>query len=301
MEIVILTGMSGAGKSTAMRALEDMDYFCIDNLPPGLLPGILRSIATTEKENIAADELENTRVQKMAIGIDIRSLMRFGNISEDFKKMFPQGIEHKIIFMEAADDTLVSRYKQSRRNHPLAHNKTLIQAIKEERKLLQEIRAVSDIIIDTTEMALPDLKDFLYESLINDSGNQYMTILVQSFGFKYGIPLDSDLVLDVRFLPNPFYEKNLRPMSGLDQPVKDFVLKYDQVQKFLSFSQNFYEFSLPAYQKEGKVRLMIAIGCTGGRHRSVVLAEETAAMIRKMGYRVLLEHRDIGRDPAGGL
>ncbi len=301
MEIIIITGMSGAGKSAAMRALEDMEYFCIDNLPPGLLPGLLRSIAATQEENIAADEKEHMRVQKMAIGIDIRSLMRFGNIPADFKKMFPEGIEHKIIFMEAADDVLVSRYKQSRRNHPLAHNKNLINAIQEERKLLREIRAISDIIIDTTEMTLTDLKDYLYDSLVSDSNDQYMTILVQSFGFKYGIPLDSDLVVDVRFLPNPFYDKNLRPMSGLDQPVKDFVLQYEQVQKFLHFSRDFYEFSLPAYQKEGKVRLMIAIGCTGGRHRSVTLAEEIAAMIRGMGYRVLLEHRDIERDPAGGL
>lgn len=300
MEIVILTGMSGAGKSTAMRALEDMEYFCIDNLPPGLLPGLLRSIAETEEEN-DADNVDKSHVPKMAIGIDIRSLIRFGNITSDFKKLFPDSIEHKIIFMEAADDVLVSRYKQSRRNHPLAGKQTLINAIKEERKQLREIRAISDIVIDTTDMTMNDLKSLLYESLIVDNYDYMMTVLVQSFGFKYGIPLDADIVTDVRFLPNPFYDRNLRPLSGLDQPVKDFVLSFEQVQKFLDFSREFYEFSLPAYQKEGKVRLVIAVGCTGGRHRSVALAEEVASMIRNMGYRVLLEHRDIRRDPAGGL
>ncbi len=298
MEVVIITGMSGAGKSSAMRALEDMDYFCIDNLPPGLLSGLLQAFRQSEEEqNPALPQ----RVQKLAIGIDIRGLIRFGNIPSDFSRLFPENYQHKIIFMEASNEALVSRYKQTRRNHPLASQISLIDAISRERVLLQNLREISDIIIDTTELSLSDLKETLFNTLQSDDSNQLMTVLVQSFGYKYGIPLDSDLVFDVRFLPNPFYEENLRELSGLDQPVRDFIFAHDQVHTFLECMRKFFEFSLPLYQEEGKVRLMIAVGCTGGRHRSVSLAEELSAILRDLGYHVLTEHRDIERDPAGGI
>lgn len=298
MQVVIITGMSGAGKSSAMRALEDMDYFCIDNLPPGLLPGLLKAFKVTEQD---PNPTLPTRVQKLAIGIDIRSLIRFGNISSDLLNLFSNGYDHKIIFMEAANEALVSRYKQSRRNHPLASKISLIDAINQERVRLQNLRELSDIIIDTTEMSLSELKETLFNTLKTDDQNQLMTVLVQSFGYKYGIPLDSDLVLDVRFLPNPFYQDELRNLSGLDQEVHDFIFAHQQVHTFLDYMKTFFAFSLPLYQQEGKVRLMIAVGCTGGRHRSVGLAEEISTILREMGYRVLTEHRDIERDPSGGI
>lgn len=298
VEVVIITGMSGAGKSSAMRFLEDMDCFCIDNLPPDLLPGLLQAYKDTEDE---METLESRRSQKLAIGIDVRSLIRFGDIASDFKDSFPKNCEYTIIFMEAATETLVSRYKQSRRNHPLAQTGNLIEAINEERNRLKELRGISDLIIDTTEMNLPDLKDFLFESLTFDEHDELMTVFIQSFGFKYGIPLDSDMVFDVRFLPNPFYIEELRELSGLDAPVKDYILQFDQVHKFLEHIQKFFAFSLPLYQKEGKVRLTLAIGCTGGRHRSVGITEELAVILRSMGYRILIDHRDIKRDPVGGL
>ncbi|NLJ71122.1 MAG: RNase adapter RapZ [Clostridiaceae bacterium] len=298
MEVIVITGMSGAGKSSAMRHLEDMDYFCIDNFPPLLLPGLLQSFAETEKE---MDALNSDRNQKLAIGIDIRSLVRFGNINADFLQMFPDGVNHRIIFMEASDETLVSRYKQSRRNHPLAGKGNLISAIREEREKLKELRGLSDLIIDTTGMSLHRLRDFLFDLLTENGQDGLMTIFVQSFGFKYGIPLDCDLVVDVRFMPNPFYIEELRKLSGLDTPVKEYVLRFAEVQEFLQLSQKLFEFSLPLYQREGKVRLTLGVGCTGGRHRSVTIAKELASILREMDYRVFVDHRDIQRDPAGGL
>lgn len=298
MEVIVITGMSGAGKSSAMRHLEDMDFFCIDNFPPLLVPGLLQSFAETEKE---MDALNSDRNQKLAIGIDIRSLVRFGNINSDFLQMFPDGVNHRIIFMEASDDTLVSRYKQSRRNHPLAVKGNLIAAIQEERKKLRELRGLSDLIIDTTEMSLPELKDFLFDLLTGNGQDELMTIFVQSFGFKYGIPLDCDLVTDVRFMPNPFYIEELRELSGLDTPVKEYVMHFKEAREFLKLSRSFFEYSLPLYQKEGKVRLTLGVGCTGGRHRSVTISEELASILNDMGYRVFVDHRDIKRDPVGGL
>ncbi|MGI6580261.1 MAG: RNase adapter RapZ [Saccharofermentanales bacterium] len=298
MEVIVITGMSGAGKSSAMRHLEDMEYFCIDNFPPHLLPGLLQSFAETEKE---MDALNSNRNQKLAIGIDIRSLVRFGNINSDFLQMFPEGVNHSIIFMEASDETLVSRYKQSRRNHPLAAKDNLIVAIRKEREKLRELRGLSDLIIDTTEMSLHELKDFLFDLLTENDQNELMTVFVQSFGFKYGIPLDCDLLLDVRFMPNPFYVSELREASGLDKPVKDYVMHFSEAREFLQLARRFFEFSLPLYQREGKVRLTVGVGCTGGRHRSVVVSEELASILRDLDYRIFIDHRDIKRDPVGGL
>lgn len=227
--------------------------------------------------------------------------MRFGNIRPDFLTVFPEGSKYKIIFMEASNETLVSRYKQSRRNHPLAVKSNLINAIMEERQKLQELRGISDLTVDTTEMSLYDLKDFLFNLLMNDDQDQLMTIFIQSFGFKYGIPLDCDLVADVRFLPNPFYIDDLRDFSGLDKSVRDYVMEFEEIDNFFKICRDYFKFSLPLYQKEGKVRLALGVGCTGGRHRSVSISEELADMLRDMGYRVFIDHRDIKRDPVGGL
>lgn len=298
MEIIVVTGMSGAGKSSAMRHLEDMGYFCIDNLPPKLLPGLLQAFAETEKE---MDILDSNRQQKLAVGIDVRSLMHFGAISSDFLQIFPEGSNHTIIFMEASNQTLVSRYKQSRRNHPLARSGNLMNAIEQEREKLRDLKGISDLTIDTTEMSQYELKDFLFDLITHTDYVKSMTIFIQSFGFKYGIPLDSDLVFDVRFLPNPFYIDELRDHSGLEENVSQYIMQFSETDTFLQICQNFFEFSLPLYQKEGKVRLTLGVGCTGGRHRSVRIAEEIGKLLSDLDYQIFIDHRDIKRDPVGGL
>jgi UPF0042 nucleotide-binding protein len=298
VEIIVVTGMSGAGKSSAMRHLEDMGYFCIDNLPPKLLPGLLQAFAETEKE---MDILDSNRQQKLAVGIDVRSLMHFGAISSDFLQIFPEGSNHTIIFMEASNQTLVSRYKQSRRNHPLAGSGNLMNAIEQEREKLRDLKGISDLTIDTTEMSQYELKDFLFDLITHTDYVKSMTIFIQSFGFKYGIPLDSDLVFDVRFLPNPFYIDELRDHSGLEENVSQYIMQFSETDTFLQICQNFFEFSLPLYQKEGKVRLTLGVGCTGGRHRSVRIAEEIGKLLSDLDYQIFIDHRDIKRDPVGGL
>lgn len=298
MEIIVVTGMSGAGKSSAMRHLEDMGYFCIDNLPPKLLPGLLQAFAETEKE---MDILDSNRQQKLAVGIDVRSLMHFGAISSDFLQIFPEGSNHTIIFMEASNQTLVSRYKQSRRNHPLARSGNLLNAIEQEREKLRDLKGISDLTIDTTEMSQYELKDFLFDLITHTDYVKSMTIFIQSFGFKYGIPLDSDLVFDVRFLPNPFYIDELRDHSGLEENVSQYIMQFSETETFLQICQKFFEFSLPLYQKEGKVRLTLGVGCTGGRHRSVRIAEEIGKLLSDLDYQIFIDHRDIKRDPVGGL
>ena len=294
MEMIILTGMSGAGKSQAANYLEDMGFFCIDNLPPHLLPELARSFLKGADSETPGGKLG---VNRIAFVVDVRSAELFDGFLPALDEIDRMGIPYKIIYLESTDQALISRYKQTRRNHPLAKQHGLSQAIVLERALLEPIKALAHTVINTSDFKGGELRDRLYSLLSEPGAEDRMTILIQSFGFKYGIPPDCDLVIDVRFIPNPYYNETLRPFSGLDEPVKQFVLQFEEANRFMDLQEQTIEFALPYYVREGKVRLTIGIGCTGGRHRSVALAEDLANRLRDNGMRVLVDHRDIGKDP----
>ncbi len=294
MELVILTGMSGAGKSLAANYLEDMGYFCIDNIPPQLLPVLVRAFnkgANSESPFVIG-------ISRLAIVVDVRSadlLQGFKPAIEEIKGM---GVPYRIIYLEATDKVLLSRYKQSRRNHPLAQGGSLARALETERVMLATIKDMASAVIETSDFKPGELRDRLYELLSESNLESRMTILIQSFGFKYGIPLDSDLVIDVRFVPNPYYIPELKFLSGLDEPVRHYVFSFEEGKSFMDLQEQAIRYALPYYVREGKVRLTIAIGCTGGRHRSVAMAEDLAARLQDTGYRTIVDHRDINKDPS---
>jgi RNase adapter protein RapZ len=285
--------MSGAGKSLAANYLEDMGFFCIDNLPPNLLPDLVHSYAS--RGNFAG--LPDLDMSRMAFVIDVRSLDLFDGIIPSLDKLNDMAIKYRIIFLDASDQVLISRYKQSRRNHPLAQGGSIVQALDLERQRLAPIKDLAADIVDTSNLSPADLRNILYDMLSATDRDERMTILIQSFGFKYGIPVDCDSVIDVRFIPNPYYIPELKQLSGLDQPVCDFVMSFDETRTFMEMQEKILEFAIPFYIREGKVRLTIGIGCTGGRHRSVVLAEDLAARLRDNKLRVVVDHRDLDKDP----
>ena len=293
MEVIILTGMSGAGKSLAANYLEDMGYFCIDNLPPNLLPDLVLSY-TKRSSSLCLDGLDMNR---MAFVIDVRSSELFEGILPALERLNQMDMPYRVIFLDATDQILISRYKQSRRNHPLAQGRGIVQAIEMERQRLAPIKELAADVIETSNLTPAELRDMLYAMLSAADRDERMTILIQSFGFKYGIPVDCDCVIDVRFIPNPYYMADLKPMSGLDQPVRDFVLSYQETVEFMNMQENIFEYTIPFYIREGKVRLTIGVGCTGGRHRSVVLAEDLANRLRDNHLRVVIDHRDLDKDP----
>jgi RNase adapter protein RapZ len=291
MEIIILSGMSGAGKSLAANYLEDMGFFCIDNLPPNLLPDLIHSYASSAGGPADFD------TNRMAFVVDIRSLELFEGVVPALEQLNQMGIKYRIIFLDASDESLISRYKQTRRNHPLAQGRGIVAALAVERQRLAPVKELAADVIDTTNLSPTDLRNILYAMLSPADRDERMTILVQSFGFKYGIPVDCDIVIDVRFIPNPFYIADLKMLSGLDQPVIEFVLSYDETRAFMDMQEKLLEFTIPYYIREGKVRLTIGMGCTGGRHRSVVLAEDLANRLRDNNLRVVVDHRDLEKDP----
>ncbi|MEA4888614.1 MAG: RNase adapter RapZ [Clostridiaceae bacterium] len=293
MDVIILTGMSGAGKSLAANYLEDMGYFCIDNLPPNLLPDLVNSY-TKRNSSLCSDEFDMNR---MAFVIDVRSSELFEGILPALERLSQMEISYRIIFLDATDQTLISRYKQSRRNHPLAQGRGIVQAIEMERQRLAPIKELAADVIETSNLSPTELREMLYAMLSSAGRDERMTILIQSFGFKYGIPVDCDCVIDVRFIPNPYYVAALKPLSGLDQPVCDYVMSFQETGQFMDMQEKLFEFAIPYYIREGKVRLTIGIGCTGGRHRSVVLAEDLANRLRDNHLRVVIDHRDLDKDP----
>lgn len=286
MRFVIVTGLSGAGKTQAVRSLEDLGYFCVDNLPSTLIPKFVE--ACSETRGI---------IDKIALVIDIRGGKFFDNIFEGLDYLKNNGYEYEILFLDASDEVLIKRYKESRRKHPLAPEGRIINGIKLERKRLEEIRNMASNIIDTSKLATRELKEKI-TGIYQKEGQieTKLIITVLSFGFKYGIPVDSDLVFDVRFLPNPFYIPDLKHYSGNETPVSEYVMSFPQTKEFVDKLHDMLKFLIPSYLKEGKRQLIISIGCTGGRHRSVTIANEIYKRLKSDGQIVNIDHRDIDED-----
>lgn len=285
MRFVIVTGMSGAGKSSALRMLEDIGFFCVDNLPVMLIPRFA---------DIAHDdELE---VDNVAIGVDIRSGDALGQLSLCLEDLKNRSYNYEILFLDANEPTLVKRYKETRRKHPLAKNGRINEGIAKERAKIEFLKQRADYIIDTSSLLTRELKGEIEKIFV--SGEEYNNIIItiMSFGFKYGIPRDSDLVYDVRFLPNPYYDLELRPLTGNDKPVADMVSDCEEYNTFMESLNNMLVYLLPYYKREGKNQLVISIGCTGGKHRSVTVANELHKRFQDLPYTVRLFHRDITKD-----
>lgn len=282
MEFVILTGMSGAGKSQAIKVLEDINYYCMDNMPPALLPNFAELCKGSSKE-----------VNKVAVVADIRGGFFFKDLFNSLDILKNKGIKYRVLFLDASDDELVKRYKELRRPHPLSTTGTIIDGIQEERILLKEVKQKSDYIIDTSNMKLGRLKEEILSIFLSGKISHNLSVTVMSFGYKYGIPQDSDLVFDVRFLPNPYYIEELKYHTGNDVKVQEYVMGFDTSVIFIEKLVDILDFLMPLYVKEGKSNLVISIGCTGGKHRSVTISNKIADILKEKNYRVLLTHRDV--------
>ena len=285
MRFVIVTGMSGAGKSTALNTLEDIGYFCVDNLPIQLIIRFAE-IAYGEDNDI----------NDVAIGVDIRSGVYLQQLSECLMQLKKLEYDYEILFLDSNDDVLIKRYKETRRNHPLARNGRVEDGIKQERAQIAFLRKEADYIIDTTSLLTRELKAELDKIFLENAEYNNFIVSIVSFGFKYGIPKDADLVFDVRFLPNPYYDLELRPLTGNDEAIQNFVMQYDEAKEFLNKIIDLLEFLIPNYIKEGKNGLVIGIGCTGGKHRSVTLANGIYKELHDLPYSARIEHRDIEKD-----
>ena len=291
MRFVIVTGMSGAGKSTALKMLEDAEYFCVDNLP----------IPLVEKFAQLTADGTSGEIQKVAVGIDIRSGQALPDLQSVLEWMSINGICYEILFLDASDDVLVKRYKETRRTHPLAGLGRVDEGIRKERKALEFLKKDADYILDTSQLLTRELKAEIEKIFVQNQDYKNLFVTILSFGFKYGIPADSDLVFDVRFLPNPYYVEGLRAKTGNDKEIQDYVLQFKEAHEFLDKLEDMINFLIPNYIAEGKNQLVISIGCTGGKHRSVTLANELyKRMADKKEYGLKIEHRDIGKDALRG-
>jgi len=283
VNLIVITGMSGAGKTVAVQALEDLGYFCVDNLPPVLIPKFVELM-----------EQSSSAISHVALVLDLRGREFFDAVYQTLDQLTEK--EHfkvQILFLDASDDVLVKRYKETRRRHPLAPHGSPLEGIRLERDLLKELKGRAQQIIDTSQLKPAQLREKIMQRF---SKNQHtLTINIMSFGFKYGIPIDADLVFDVRFLPNPHYLDEMRPKTGLDREVSDYVLKWNETKEFLHKLIELLSFLFPFYQQEGKSQLVIAIGCTGGKHRSVTLAEEIGRHFASQ-YPIEVTHRDLAKD-----
>lgn len=283
MRFVIVTGMSGGGKRTAQKMLEDMGFYCVDNLPVSLIEKFVELIATP-----------NSEISKVALGLDVRADQSFEEANSVLKQLRQKGYQYEILFMDADEAALIKRYKESRRVHPLAEDGRIEEGVRKERKILEKIRREANYVIDTSNLLTRELKEELDRIFVQNEEYNNLMVTVMSFGFKYGIPADADLVFDVRFLPNPYYIEELKPMTGNDRPVRDYVMKAEESEIFLQKLEDMVSFLLPNYVKEGKYRLVIAIGCTGGQHRSVTLANELYERMKgQRQFGMKLYHRDI--------
>ncbi|MDD6482058.1 MAG: RNase adapter RapZ [Lachnospiraceae bacterium] len=292
MRFVIVTGMSGAGKSTAMKMMEDMGFFCIDNLPIPLLDKLVDFTTNFD-----------TQMKNIAIGIDARSGKRLDTVDGMLEILRQKDVKYEVLFLDAEDGVLVKRYKETRRSHPLAQGERIDKGIERERQKLEYLKKEADYTIDTSRLLTRELKAELEKIFVRDEDFKSLMVTILSFGFKYGIPADSDIVMDVRFLPNPYYIEELRPKTGNDVEIQQYVMQFDEAKEFLDKMSDLIRFLIPHYIAEGKNQLVISIGCTGGKHRSVTLANE---LYKRMSggeskeYGLKIEHRDIGKDALRG-
>lgn len=282
MRIVIVTGMSGAGKSTALKVFEDIGYYCVDNMP----------IALVEKF-VELAVAGNSDIRNIALGVDIRSGQALSGFEDVLKRMRAGMVGYEILFLDSTDSVLVKRYKETRRAHPLAPSDRVDKGIALERNALAFLKRQADYIIDTSSLLTRELKQELEKIFVEDEEYNNLFVTILSFGFKYGIPVDSDLVFDVRFLPNPYYIEELKPLTGNDKPIQDYVMGFPQSADFMNKLEDMINFLIPNYILEGKNSLVISIGCTGGKHRSVALANELYKRLANKGYGLKIEHRDI--------
>lgn len=282
MEAMIVTGLSGAGKSQAIHCMEDLGYYCIDNMPPALIQDFV---------NLAAQS--QMKIDKAAFVVDIRS----GEFFEDFRNTLNElkkaGTEFKIMFLEASDEVLIRRYKETRRSHPLSPAGAIADGIRMERQRLDGIRGAADYILDTSNMKTAKLSEEIKKLLLTGDGSDDFTMTVLSFGYKHGMPLDADWVFDMRFIPNPYYLTSMKNLTGNSKKVQDYVLKFEESQRFITTIKNLVDYLIPMYKREGKSHLVLAFGCTGGQHRSVTMANEFTRIFTEEEKRVVLIHRDL--------
>lgn len=282
MEVIIVTGLSGAGKSQAINCIEDLGYYCIDNMPPALIKNFM--------DLIMRDKVD---IDKAAFTIDIRGGEFFDDLKSSLGDLRNAGMEFKIMFLEASDEILIRRFNETRRTHPLASAGNTLEGITKERKRLLEIRKISDFIIDTSNMKNAQLNEEIKKLLLSEEESTSFTISIQSFGYKHGIPLDADMVFDMRFIPNPYYLKSMRKLTGNSEKVSSYVMKFPETQAFLSTVYELIENLIPFYVREGKFHLVLAFGCTGGQHRSVAVANAMSKRFLEEGKRVITVHRDL--------
>lgn len=285
MKLVIVSGMSGAGKTIALKMLEDIGFYCVDNLPISLVDKFVQLVS------------EGTSIEKAALGLDIRSGEELGNLDEILENWRSSNVDVQVLFLDANDAVLIKRYKETRRTHPLAGAGRLENGIEKEREKLAFLKREADYIIDTSMLLTRELRKELEKIFLQDARYKNMYVTVLSFGFKYGIPEDADLVFDVRFLPNPYYDEHLRPLTGQVQAVRDYVMQGGTADAFLKKLYDMIDFLLPNYINEGKNQLVIAVGCTGGKHRSVTIARALYEHLEAVGeYGIRIDHRDIDKD-----
>jgi UPF0042 nucleotide-binding protein len=286
IDFIVITGMSGAGKSAASRCLEDLGFFCIDNLPVTLIPKVAELCVQSEK-----------RIERVALVVDAREGRFLEGLFDILLDLRREGHLVRIVFLEASDQSLVRRFSESRRPHPLAPGGSALEGIQAERERLAHLKAKADLVIDTSSFTVHEFRKLLATSFLDLPLPPRTSLSLVSFGYKYGLPVDADLIFDARCLPNPHFVDTLRPLTGREPPVVEYVMGFAQAREFLARVQEFLRFTLPLYVQEGKAYLTIAVGCTGGRHRSVVLTEELLRMLREAGHEVSVRHRDVDRVP----
>jgi len=280
--LVIISGLSGSGKSTAVNALEDIDYYCVDNIPPTLLPTFIELCKNSDKG-----------INKVALGIDIREKVSFDSAPRIIREFKEKGYPVDMIFLESSDFTLVKRYKETRRKHPLSNDGNILEGISKERKMLEELKELSNYTIDTSELNVHQLSEII-KNKFNNEGSQNILLNIISFGFKHGLHNDADMIFDVRFLPNPHFVESLRNLDGTDKEVLDYIMEKEQSKEFIDKMTEFLDYLIPNYEKEGKSYLTIAIGCTGGKHRSVAITDKVAQHFKDLSP--LTRHRDISKN-----